>query len=165
MSCMHCCTHAREYASGGELIEHITHDNHLQEPEGRKFFRQLISAIDHFHQANVVHRDLKLENILLTQDKDLLITDFGLGRTFKSETDDIMSTFCGTPNYAAIELVSGIPYVGVKTDIWAMGVILYVMMAGFPPFKGVTVQQVYNNIKQLKYKIPKHFSSGIWRQG
>jgi serine/threonine protein kinase len=56
--------------------------------------------------------------------------------------------------------VSGIPYVGVKTDIWAMGVILYAMMAGYPPFKGASVQQVYNNIKSLKYKIPKHFSSG-----
>ena len=71
----------------------------------------------------------------------------------------LMSTSCGTPNYAAFELVSGIPYDGVKTDIWAMGVILFIMIAGNPPFKGATVSQVYNNIKQLNYRPPRHFSS------
>lgn len=91
-----------------------------------------------------------------------MITDFGLGRSFEvfDDASDVMNTFCGTPNYAAFELVSGIPYNGVKTDIWAIGVILFVMIAGFPPFKGVTVTQVYNNIKQLNYRIPRHFSTG-----
>jgi serine/threonine protein kinase len=141
------CLIVMDYASGGEMVEYAAKDNFLTEEEGRKYFRQLISAIDHFHLASVVHRDLKLENILLSQDKNLLITDFGLGRTFEESSDseaDVMSTFCGTPNYAAFELVSGIPYDGVKTDIWAMGVILFIMIAGNPPFKGVTVSQIYN---------------------
>jgi serine/threonine protein kinase len=81
------CLIVMDYASGGEMVEHAAKDNFLTEEEGRKYFRQLISAIDHFHLASVVHRDLKLENILLSQDKNLLITDFGLGRTFKESSD------------------------------------------------------------------------------
>lgn len=87
------CYIVMEYASGGEMIEYINRDNYLSECEGRRLFRELVSAIDHFHQANVVHRDLKLENILLSASKSVLITDFGLGRTF-NESDDIMSVSC-----------------------------------------------------------------------
>ena len=89
----------REYAPGGELINYIASKGHLTEREARKYFRQMISALDHCHTANVVHRDLKLENLLLDANRDLLISDFGLGRTFKE--DELLRTFCGTPNYAA----------------------------------------------------------------
>ena len=75
---------------GGELLDHITAKGHLQEKEARKYFRQLISAMDHCHQGNVVHRDLKLENLLLNSEKELLISDFGLGRTFKDEGTELM---------------------------------------------------------------------------
>ena len=84
-----------EYANGGEMVQHLAKDAKLPEVECRKFFRQLISAIDHFHQANVVHRDLKLENILLTAENNILVSDFGLGRTFK-ETSDVFSVILET---------------------------------------------------------------------
>jgi serine/threonine protein kinase len=84
------CYVVMEYAPGGELMSKITKNTKFSEDEARKYFRQLISAIDHFHQAKVVHRDLKLENILLTENMDLLITDFGLGRTFTTDYEDIM---------------------------------------------------------------------------
>jgi len=150
-----------EYAPGGELIDYILTKKHLNETEARKFFRQIISAIDHCHMANVVHRDLKLENLLLSKDKNILITDFGLGRTFDGSTKDYMTTFCGTPNYAAVELISGIPYIGVKSDIWALGVILYVMMTGKPPFDGKSINALYRRIKRIDYKIPSYFSKDL----
>lgn len=114
----------------------------------------------------MVHRDLKLENILLSKDKDCLISDFGLGRTFvrESDEDSLMKTFCGTPNYAAVELVSGIPYNGIKSDIWAMGVILYILVSGKRPFAGSTIAVLYQKILNLDYEIYPHFSPGKSRE-
>ncbi|KAJ3191311.1 Map microtubule affinity-regulating kinase [Irineochytrium annulatum] len=152
------CFVVMEFAAGGELIEYIASRNYLTEKEARRLFRQIISAMDHCHLANVVHRDLKLENLLLTEQKNILISDFGLGRTFLNDKDDYMKTFCGTPNYAAVELISGIPYIGVKSDIWAMGVVLYVMMTGRPPFSGDNISALYGKIKAVDYKCPDYFS-------
>lgn len=106
-----------EYASGGELIDYIAAKGHLSEKEGRRLFRELISTIDHCHLAGVVHRDLKLENLLLSADKSLRLSDFGLGRTVRT-TDQYLNTFCGTPLYAGPELVSGIKYIGPAADVW-----------------------------------------------
>lgn len=80
----------REYASGGELLDHILAKGKLSEDEARRYFRQLISAIEHCHTAHVVHRDLKLENLLRNADNELLLSDFGLGRTFRNEDEDLM---------------------------------------------------------------------------
>ncbi|KAJ3321715.1 MAP microtubule affinity-regulating kinase 1 [Blyttiomyces sp. JEL0837] len=155
------CYVVMEFASGGELIEYIAARNYLTEKEARRFFRQIISAMDHCHLANVVHRDLKLENLLLTGDRNILISDFGLGRTFNPDAEEYMKTFCGTPNYAAVELISGIPYHGVKSDIWAMGVVLYVMMTGKPPFTGENISALYSKIKAVDYKCPDYFSKEL----
>jgi len=94
------CYIVMEYASGGELINYIANKGHLSEKEARLFFRQMVSALDHCHTASVVHRDLKLENLLLSSTRSLLISDFGLGRTFQE--DQLLRTFCGTPNYGLI---------------------------------------------------------------
>ncbi|KNE64032.1 CAMK/CAMKL protein kinase [Allomyces macrogynus ATCC 38327] len=155
------CFIIMEYAPGGELIDYIAAKDHLSEREARRFFRQIISAMDHCHQANVVHRDLKLENLLLSGSRDILITDFGLGRTFRSNSDELMMTFCGTPNYAAVELISFKPYQGVQTDIWAMGVILFIMTSGKPPFHGHSIPSLYGKIMNLQYTCPDHFSSDL----
>ncbi|KAI8849808.1 kinase-like domain-containing protein [Chytridium lagenaria] len=154
------CFVVMEYAAGGELIDYIAARNYLTEKEARRLFRQILSAMDHCHMANVVHRDLKLENLLLTDQKNILISDFGLGRTFLNDKDDYMKTFCGTPNYAAVELISGIPYIGVKADIWALGVVLFVMMTGRPPFTGDSISALYSKIKAVDYKCPDYFSKG-----
>ncbi|KAJ3273073.1 MAP/microtubule affinity-regulating kinase 3 [Terramyces sp. JEL0728] len=151
---------ARAYAKGGELMDYIISNGYLQEKEARNFFRQIVSAMDYIHESRVVHRDLKLENILLDEDRNVLISDFGLGRTFEIG-DDNMKTFCGTPNYAAVELVSGTPYDGVKTDIWAMGVVLYIMNAGVPPFTGDSISTLYRRIKDTSFFIPPHFTADL----
>lgn len=152
------CHVVMQYASGGEMTEHLAVKSKLTENEARKFFSQLVSGLDHIHQASIVHRDLKLENLLLDDKNNILITDFGLGRTYDTERVHLLDTFCGTPHYAAVELVSGIPYVGIKSDIWALGVILYFFVTGLAPFTGTSISELYNNIKKVRYDICEDFS-------
>jgi protein-serine/threonine kinase len=94
-----------EYASGGELFGHILARKYLKEPEACKYFTQLIIGVSYLHNHGIVHRDLKLENLLLDKDRNLIITDFGFANRFSVETDDLLSTSCGSPCYAAPELV------------------------------------------------------------
>jgi 5'-AMP-activated protein kinase, catalytic alpha subunit len=94
-----------EYASGGELFGHILAKKYLKEPEASKYFTQLLIGVDYLHYQGIVHRDLKLENLLLDKDRNLIITDFGFANRFSMETDDLLSTSCGSPCYAAPELV------------------------------------------------------------
>eukprot|EP00123_Amoebidium_parasiticum_P018271 comp24155_c1_seq1/m.43995 comp24155_c1_seq1/g.43995 ORF comp24155_c1_seq1/g.43995 comp24155_c1_seq1/m.43995 type:complete len:704 (-) comp24155_c1_seq1:186-2297(-) len=142
-----------EFAGGGEIIDHIAKNEHLDEVEARRFFREIVSAVDHCHLCGVLHRDLKLENILLSAEKHVLISDFGLGRSY--QMDNLCATFCGTPLYAAPELVSGIKYFGPPADIWAMGVVLYAMVCGKPPFQADTMSELYKKIKNVEYKFPQ----------
>lgn len=152
------CYVVMQYASGGEMMEYLAMRGALSEREAKKFFSQLVSGLDHIHAASIVHRDMKLENLLLDEKNNLLITDFGLGRTFDTDRMHLLDTFCGTPHYAAVELVSGIPYIGIKSDIWALGVILYFLVAGVAPFRGSTIAELYDNIKSVNYEVCSYFS-------
>jgi serine/threonine protein kinase len=148
----------RELATGGELMDFVTSSGRLSEKDARRFFRQIVSGLSHIHDSQVVHRDLKLENILLDKNRNVLISDFGLGRTFDANSTENMMTFCGTPNYAAVELILGNPYNGVKSDIWSLGVILYILVTGQRPFTGPTVGILYKRIKLIEYEKPKYLS-------
>ncbi|KJE96246.1 CAMK/CAMKL protein kinase, variant [Capsaspora owczarzaki ATCC 30864] len=147
-----------QHAGGGEIIDHIARTARLKEREARKFFRQMVSAIDHCHLSRVVHRDLKLENILLSEDKNILISDFGLGRVYQ---DDLCNTFCGTPLFASPELVSGIKYPGPPADIWSMGVVLYAMVCGKPPFQAKAIRELYKKIKEVDFVFPDYVSDSF----
>ncbi|CAG8617922.1 12006_t:CDS:10 [Funneliformis caledonium] len=124
-----------EYASGGELFDHILAHRYLKERDACRLFAQLISGVNYLHQKNIVHRDLKLENLLLDRNRNIIITDFGFANQFNGAHDDLMATSCGSPCYAAPELVisEGL-YVGSAVDIWSCGVILYAMLSGYLPF-------------------------------
>jgi serine/threonine protein kinase len=148
----------RELATGGELMDFVTSSGRLSEKDARKFFRQIVSGLSHIHDSQVVHRDLKLENILLDKNRNVLISDFGLGRTFDANNTENMMTFCGTPNYAAVELIMGNPYNGVKSDIWSLGVILYILVTGQRPFTGPTVGILYKRIRLIEYERPNYLS-------
>ncbi|KAJ3257982.1 hypothetical protein HK103_004116 [Boothiomyces macroporosus] len=148
----------KQYAVGGEMVEYLADKGCLSDSESQKYFRQLVSGLDHMHLANVVHRDLKLENLLLDANRNLLISDFGLGRTFESTKLHLLETYCGTPNYAAVELICGIPYIGVKADIWSAGVVLYFFQTGLPPFVGATIAKLYEQVKALSYPILQKFT-------
>ncbi|KAG0302676.1 Protein kinase [Dissophora globulifera] len=116
-----------EYA-GGELFNYIVDNTRLSEEEARRFFQQIVCAIEYCHRHKIVHRDLKPENLLLDPSMNVKIADFGLSNIM---TDgDFLKTSCGSPNYAAPEVISGKLYAGPEVDVWSCGVILYVMLCG-----------------------------------
>lgn len=117
---------------GGELFDYVLQKQRLAEEEAQKYFAEMVSAVDYMHRSGVVHRDLKLENVMLDERGHVKIIDFGLGNFFDAKKP--LSTFCGTPDYCAPELFFGKTYVGPEVDIWALGVILYIMVAGYVPF-------------------------------
>ncbi|OHT17605.1 CAMK family protein kinase [Tritrichomonas foetus] len=115
-----------EYASNGELFDLLVHEGQLSEEVALNYFRELVYAIDYLHQHGICHRDLKPENILLDDCNHIKLADFGFARWMK---DDIAETSCGSPHYAAPEIIRGISYNGKAVDIWSLGVILFAMIA------------------------------------
>ncbi|KZV93657.1 Pkinase-domain-containing protein [Exidia glandulosa HHB12029] len=144
-----------EYASGGELFDHILAHRCLKEKDASRLFAQLISGVCYIHAKKIVHRDLKLENLLLDRNRNVIISDFGFANRFEHRSDDLMQTSCGSPCYAAPELViSEGMYVGSAVDIWSCGVILYAMLAGYLPFDDDPANPDGDNINLLyKYII------------
>ncbi|KAK2577425.1 hypothetical protein KPH14_003532 [Odynerus spinipes] len=152
-----------EYCSGGELFDHIVERNRLTESESRKFFRQIVSAVAYLHSLGYAHRDLKPENILLDKDENLKLIDFGLCAKPKSGMQSHLYTSCGSPTYAAPELILGKKYLGSEVDIWSMGVILYALLCGFLPFDDSSIENLYKKILGGKYDEPSWLSSSSRR--
>lgn len=133
-----------EYASGGELFDYIVKHQKLSEKESCKFFQQIISGMEYMHRLNIVHRDLKPENLLLDYKKNIKIVDFGLSNTYVK--DELLKTACGSPCYAAPEMIAGKKYDGTKVDTWSCGIILYALICGFLPFEDPDTTQLYKKI-------------------
>ncbi|KAJ7372972.1 serine threonine-protein kinase [Desmophyllum pertusum] len=145
-----------EYVSGGELFDYILKHGKLQEKEARRFFQQIISGVDYCHRHMVVHRDLKPENLLLDAQANVKIADFGLSNMM---TDgEFLRTSCGSPNYAAPEVISGKLYAGPEVDIWSCGVILYALLCGSLPFDDEHIPTLFKKIKGGVFFIPSHLS-------
>ncbi|KAI5194041.1 kinase-like protein [Aureobasidium subglaciale] len=170
-----------EYASGGELFDYILNHRYLKDNAARRLFAQLVSGVGYLHKKGIVHRDLKLENLLLDRNRNIIITDFGFANTFNPDDElgedieynlnnkdfvskmglehvqptghrrgDLMQTSCGSPCYAAPELVvSDSLYTGRKVDVWSCGVILYAMLAGYLPFDDDPANPEGDNINLL----------------
>jgi len=147
-----------EYCSGGELFDYIVQKERLPENEARVFFRQIVAAVSYIHRRGYVHRDLKPENILIDADQNLKLIDFGLCAYPKGGMNNHLETCCGSPAYAAPELICGRPYIGSAADIWSMGVLLYCLLNGFLPFDDENQAVLYKKIKAGKYKIPSWLS-------
>ncbi|KAK9454370.1 kinase-like domain-containing protein [Dipodascopsis uninucleata] len=160
-----------EYASGGELFDHILQNKYLKDSTACRLFAQLVSGVNYLHSKGIVHRDLKLENLLLDKHKNIIITDFGFANVFNPDditkgrpTADLMSTSCGSPCYAAPELVvSDSKYSGRKVDVWSCGVILYAMLSGYLPFdddpenpNGSDITQLYRYITTTPLTFPEY---------
>ncbi|XP_075520117.1 CBL-interacting serine/threonine-protein kinase 3-like isoform X3 [Primulina tabacum] len=133
----------------------------MQEDEARKYFQQLINAVDYCHSRGVFHRDLKLENLLLDTEGNLKVSDFGLSALSQQIRDDgLLHTTCGTPNYVAPEVLNDRGYDGATADMWSCGVILFVLLAGYLPFNDCNLTELYSKISSAKFTRPSWFSSG-----
>ncbi|XP_030523602.1 CBL-interacting serine/threonine-protein kinase 6-like [Rhodamnia argentea] len=149
---------AMELVRGGELFAKVT-KGRLREDVARAYFQQLISAVDFCHSRGVYHRDLKPENLLVDENGDLKVTDFGLSAFGEHlRQDGLLHTTCGTPAYVAPEVIGKKGYDGSKADLWSCGVILYVLLAGFLPFQDDNIMVMYRKIYRGDFKCPPWFS-------
>ncbi|KAI8891349.1 Pkinase-domain-containing protein [Backusella circina FSU 941] len=145
-----------EYA-GRELFNYIVEKGRMAEDDARRFFQQIICAVEYCHRHKIVHRDLKPENLLLDANNNVKIADFGLSNIM---TDgDFLKTSCGSPNYAAPEVISGKLYAGPEVDVWSCGVILYVMLCGRLPFDDEYIPTLFKKINGGIYTMPSYLSS------
>jgi len=145
-----------EYVQNGELFELIAKKGKLPENEARFYFQQIISGVEYCHNNLVTHRDLKPENILIDDNNTVKIADFGLSNLMKD--GKFLKTSCGSPNYAAPEVISGKKYCGTEIDAWSCGVILFALLAGFLPFDEEVIPALFKKIREADYQIPSHFS-------
>ncbi|KAJ0979226.1 hypothetical protein J5N97_014700 [Dioscorea zingiberensis] len=150
-----------EYVKGGELFSKVSKGK-LREEVARKYFQQLISAVDFCHSRGVYHRDLKPENLLLDDDGNLKVSDFGLSALAESKRQDgLLHTTCGTPAYVAPEVINRKGYDGAKADIWSCGVILFVLLAGYLPFHDPNLMEMYKKIGKAEFKCPNWFPGEV----
>ncbi|XP_040376239.1 CBL-interacting serine/threonine-protein kinase 21 isoform X2 [Oryza brachyantha] len=142
-----------EYISGGQLSGKLSYLNRLDEMEAKKYFYQLIDAVDYCHRRDVYHRDLKPENLLLDNKGDLKVSDFGLSVLRKP--GQFLSTSCGSPCYVAPEVVQHKSYDGAAADVWSCGVILFELLAGHLPFQDCNLTNLYRRISRAQFAFPQ----------
>ena len=148
-----------EYCSKGDIITNLLDKGNFEEEYSCKVFQQILSSLEYLHKNNICHRDIKPENILLTEKLDAKLTDFGLSKYFKK--NELLNTSCGSPIYAAPEMLEGKEYDGTKIDIWGLGISLYTMVCGELPFcveDENDIKTLINNITKGYYTIPDYLS-------
>lgn len=147
-----------EYVNGGQMLDYIISHGRLKEKQARKFGRQIASALDYCHRNSIVHRDLKIENILISKTGDIKIIDFGLSNLFSPRNH--LKTFCGSLYFAAPELLQARQYTGPEVDIWSFGIVLYVLVCGKVPFDDQSMPQLHAKIKKGLVDYPSWLSPG-----
>ncbi|XP_049888183.1 testis-specific serine/threonine-protein kinase 3-like [Pectinophora gossypiella] len=149
------------YAENGDLLDFLTQNGAVPENQCRLWMRQIISGMQYIHTLNIAHRDLKCENILITANYNVKITDFGFARQVKVRDRDVLSeTYCGSLSYAAPEVLKGIPYLPKLADMWSIGIILYTMLNKALPFNETSVKKLYEKQMLRKWR----FRTGIVNQ-
>ncbi|XP_061614387.1 serine/threonine-protein kinase BRSK2-like isoform X8 [Phyllopteryx taeniolatus] len=143
-----------EHVSGGELFDYLVKKGRLTPKEARKFFRQIISALDFCHSHSICHRDLKPENLLLDEKNNIRIADFGMASLQVGES--LLETSCGSPHYACPEVIRGEKYDGRKADAWSCGVILFALLVGALPFDDDNLRNLLEKVKLGIFHMP-HF--------
>lgn len=148
-----------ELVTGGELFDKIVAEGPMKEHVARRVFSQLLDAVAYCHQQGVYHRDLKPENVLLSSNGTVKLSDFGLGALPNpGGQTGLLRTTCGTPNYVAPEVLARKGYMGGPADIWSLGVVLYVMLAGCLPFDEDDLVGLFHKISAASYEVPPWLS-------
>lgn len=147
-----------ELASKGDLLGYIQLRGPLQEQIAAKFFSEMCHGIQYLHANNVVHRDLKCENVLLNTKNVAKIADFGFAR--KQKSGELSETYCGSAAYAAPELLRGMPYVGTMADIWSLGVIMFTMACAMMPFRDGNMKTLMMDQKR-PLSFPKRMGNSL----
>ncbi|CAG5039703.1 unnamed protein product [Parnassius apollo] len=141
------------FAEHGDLLDFLTHHGALPEKQSRLWMRQILSGIQYIHALNIAHRDLKCENILITANYNVKITDFGFARNVRLRDRDVVSeTYCGSLSYAAPEVLKGVPYLPKLSDMWSIGIILYTMLNKALPFNETSVRKLYEKQVMRKWR-------------
>ncbi|KAG0236912.1 serine/threonine-protein kinase KIN2 [Mortierella sp. GBA43] len=146
-----------EHVDGGQMLDYIISHGKLKEKHARKFARQIASALDYCHRNSIVHRDLKIENILISKSGNIKIIDFGLSNLYSSRSH--LSTFCGSLYFAAPELLNAKVYTGPEVDIWSFGIVLYVLVCGKVPFDDQSMPALHAKIKRGFVEYPTWLSN------
>ncbi|PKS12850.1 hypothetical protein jhhlp_000190 [Lomentospora prolificans] len=146
-----------EFVNGGQMLDYIISHGKLKEKQARKFSRQIASALDYCHRNSIVHRDLKIENILISKTGDIKIIDFGLSNLFSPRAH--LKTFCGSLYFAAPELLQARAYTGPEVDVWSFGIVLYVLVCGKVPFDDQSMPALHAKIKKGAVDYPSWLSS------
>jgi RAC serine/threonine-protein kinase len=145
-----------DYINGGELFYHLQKEKKFNEERVRFYAAEILLALEHLHSNGIIYRDLKPENLLLTNEGHIVLTDFGLCKEGIKDNDKT-ETFCGTPEYLAPEVLKGKGY-GKAVDWWSFGSLIYEMLTGLPPFYSQDVQEMYRKIMTDKLKFPPYVS-------
>lgn len=145
-----------EYVSGGDIYSLLERKGKMSEQEVRGYFYQIVAGIEYCHYHRVTHRDIKPENLLLDTQGNVKIADFGLVNIMRD--GEFCRTSCGSPNYAAPEVINGNKYCGPEIDVWSIGVVTYALLAGVLPFDEPNIPALFAKIRTASYKIPRHFS-------
>ncbi|KAJ3540555.1 hypothetical protein NMY22_g4247 [Coprinellus aureogranulatus] len=143
-----------EYVQGGELFDYLCTKGRLPKDEALSYFQQIISAVDYCHRFNIAHRDLKPENILLDEQSNIKIADFGMAAWQSDPKDANLRTSCGSPHYAAPEIITGQAYNGASADIWSCGIILHALLVGKLPFDDEDCPTLLEMITRAKFVMP-----------
>jgi len=150
---------AMEYAGGGNLCSYVKGKQRLAEPEARKLFLQLLCAVDYMHENCIIHRDIKLENVLFDEEQqNVKLTDFGFSVMVRDPMKRL-KIFCGTPSYMAPEITQRREYLGRPVDVWSLAVLLYACLAGHFPFTAKTYPELYKKIAAAQVKFPETLMS------
>ncbi|XP_017565488.1 serine/threonine-protein kinase SIK1 [Pygocentrus nattereri] len=145
-----------EFAKNGEMFDYLASNGRLSEEEARRTFWQILTAVEYCHRHGIVHRDLKAENLLLDDNMNIKLADFGFGNFYVP--GEPLSTWCGSPPYAAPEVFEGKVYEGPQLDIWSLGVVLYVLVCGSLPFDGATLPALKQRVTEGRFRVPYFMS-------
>ncbi|CAO3640827.1 unnamed protein product [Mucor hiemalis] len=145
-----------EHCPHGDLLDALTRKKSFSEGEAKTWFIQLVNAVQYCHSLGIIHRDLKLENILLDENDHVKICDFGFAR--QTDKNQMLKTFCGSLAYSAPEVIQRQNYCGPATDVWSLGVILYTLLAGELPFDDDCESVLQKKVVNVDYTIPDFFS-------